>query len=49
MSPIGLLHRLPVVVYYGESIFEYEYLREYEAKIENVNTLVCGPQDVLQV
>ena len=47
MSPLGLLRRLPVVVYCGESIFEYEYLREYEAKIENVYTLVCGPQDVL--
>ena len=28
-------------------MFEYEYLREYEAKIENIYTLVYGPQDVL--
>jgi len=47
MSSLGLLRRLPVVVYCGESIFEYEYLRKHEAKIENVYTLVCGPQDVL--
>jgi len=46
MSPLGLLWRLPEVVYYGESIFEFEYLREYGAKIENIYTLVCGPQDV---
>jgi len=47
MSPLGLLMRLPVVVYYGESIFEFEYLREDGVKIENMYTLVCGPQDVL--
>jgi len=47
MSPQGFLRRLPVVDYCRESIFEYEYLHEYEAKIENVYTLVCGPQDVL--
>jgi len=29
---LGLESRLPVVVYCGESIFEYEYLHEYEAK-----------------
>jgi len=46
-SPLGLLWRLPVVVYCGESIFKYHYLCEYEAKIENIYTLVCGPQDVL--
>ena len=34
-----LVCRIPVVVYCGESIFEYEYLREYDAKI--------GPQNVL--
>jgi len=27
--------------------FQIQYLCEYEAKIENINTLVCGPQDVL--
>jgi len=47
MSPLGLLWRLPVVVYCGESIFKYEYLREYDAKIENIYTLFQGPQDVL--
>jgi len=47
MTPLGLLRRLTVVVYYGESIFEFEYLREYGAKIENIYTLGCGPQDVL--
>jgi len=47
MSPIRLLRWLPVVVYCGESIFEYNYLRKYETKIKNVYTLVCGPQDVL--
>ena len=47
MSPLGLLRQLPVVVYYGELIFEYEYLCEYEAKIENIYTLVCDAQDVL--
>ena len=31
----GLVSRLPVVVYWGQSIFEYEYLREYKAKIQN--------------
>jgi len=47
MSPPGILWRLPIVVYYGESIFEYKCLRKYKAKIENTYTLVCGPQDVL--
>jgi len=47
MFPQGLLPRLPVDVYCGESIFEYEYLCEYRAKIEKIYTLVCGPQDVL--
>ena len=47
MRSWGLLRRLPIVVYLGESLFEFEYLREYNAKIENVYTLVCGPQDVL--
>ena len=47
MSPPGLLRWLPVVVYCGESIFRYEYIREYNATIENFYTLVCGPQDVL--
>jgi len=47
MSPLGLLRRLPVVVYYGESIFDYEYLRAYDAKIESIYTLVSGPHDVL--
>jgi len=31
---LRLVGRLPAVVYSGESIFNYEYLREYEAKIE---------------
>jgi len=47
MSPQGLLRQLPVVVYCGESIFKYKYLGEYDAEIENIYTLVCGPQDVL--
>jgi len=47
MSLLGSLRQLPVIVYCGEPIFEYEYLREYNAKIENIYTLVCGPQDVL--
>jgi len=47
MRSRGLLRRLPVVVNCGESNFEYEYLREYDAKIEKVYTSVCGPQDVL--
>jgi len=47
MSPLGLLRRLPIVVYYGESVLELKYLRKYWAKIENIYTLVCGPQDVL--
>jgi len=29
-------HRLSVVNDTGELIFEYEYLRKYEAKIENI-------------
>ena len=33
MGYLRLVGRLPVVFYSGESIFEYEYLREYEAKI----------------
>jgi len=32
-----------VVVYYGESIFEYEYLRKYEGKIEKTLHGVGGP------
>jgi len=47
MSPLGLLWRLPVVIYWWESIFWYEYLPEYNTKIEDIYTLVCGPQDVL--
>jgi len=47
MSPQGLLQQLPLVVYCRESIFEYKHLREYDMKIENIYTLVCGPQDVL--
>jgi hypothetical protein len=27
---------------YGESIFDYEYLHEFEAKIETARKLVCG-------
>ncbi len=27
---------------YGESIFDYEYLPEFEAKIETAQKLVCG-------
>jgi len=34
MGYLRLVGQLPVVVYGGESIFENEYLREYEAKIE---------------
>jgi len=40
ITKLGLLRRLPIVVYCGESIFEYEYLRKYEAKIEKVYSLV---------
>ena len=47
MSHLGLFWRLPVVVIYAESIFEFIYLRKYSAKIKNIYTLVCGPQDVL--
>jgi len=47
MSRLGLLQQLPVVVHCGESIFEYEYLCKYDAKIKNIYTLVSGPQDVL--
>ena len=43
MNTLGLLRRLPAVVYCGESIFEYEYLREYEAKIEKTLHAVLGP------
>jgi len=42
-----LASRLPLVVYCVESIFEYEYLREYKAKIDNTLTLVWGPYGVL--
>ena len=38
----GLVRRLPIIVYWGDSIFEYHYLHEYEAKIENTFTLVWG-------
>jgi len=47
MITLGGLLRLPVVLYCGELIFEYKYLCEYDAKIKNIYTLVCGPQDVL--
>jgi len=32
-------YQLSVVNDTGESIFEYEYLREYEAKIENIRCI----------
>jgi len=44
---LWFVYQLPLVVYWRESIFEYEYLREYEAKIENTLTLVWGPYVVL--
>jgi len=40
---LKLISRLPVVVYYGESIFEYEYLRKYVGKIEKALHGVEGP------
>jgi len=40
---LRLIRRLPVVVYYGDSIFEYEYLREYKDKIEKTLHGVGGP------
>jgi len=46
MFPLGLLRRLPVVLYCRESIFKYKYLWEYDAKIDKIYTLVCGLQDV---
>ena len=29
-----LVHQLPVVIYSGEPIFKYKYVRKYAAKIE---------------
>jgi len=38
-------HGLSVVNDTGESIFEYEYLHEYKAKIENIRCTYYGSYD----
>jgi len=40
-----LVHWLPVVIYSGKSIFEYDFIREYEPKMEKASDLVWGPYD----
>ena len=42
-APLRLIGGLPVVAYGGESIFEYKYLLEYEAKIESALHGALGP------
>jgi len=45
MGYLRIVGGLPVVVQSGESIFEDEYVREYEAKVEKASYTERGPCD----